>query len=321
MEAAAFERTARMGQVEPLAVVGVVAVWLSIVHGRVEGEDRLLAPIRLEPAPDLVEARLERVCTAGDDAVQDDDGLGIPVQVDEHPSLVGPGGPRGHAARLATARRRGQQTDGGIEVRDDLVSRSGDAGCSAGIVRFPEVDCVGLDVIRDVAPHPPCFEVEVGAQEDGFALDRGRVRVRNLPRLGGAHLGQEPDGGVGSANAFVHARPFAVQIVLRFIAGPGVQLDVGGLRLIGRLGALVGFVGRDAPERPVARRAPPVSVGGVVAVERAIRRDQRPLHTRFRLERILIERALRRRVEKVLTRVDSRAEYDENRRTQHQPRS
>ena len=59
----------------------------------------------------------------------------------------------------------------------------------------------------------------------------------------------------------------AVQIVLGLIAGPRIQLETGGLRLVRGLGALVGIVTRNAAERPVAGRTPPVAVGGIVAIE------------------------------------------------------
>src|SRR5437667_386820 len=93
------------------------------------------------------------------------------------------------------------------------------------------------------------------------------VGLGDRPRSQRADLLQEPNGGVGAYHAFVHARPFAVQIVLGLIAGPRIQLETGGLRLVRGLGALVGIVTRNAAERPVAGRTPPVAVGGIVAIE------------------------------------------------------
>ena len=171
VEAAAFERTSRMREIEALAVVRVVAVGLAVVHRGIEGENRFLAPVRLESAPHLVEAGFEGIRSAGDDAVEDHDGGRVLMHVDEHAPLVGPGRPLGHATRLPVARRRRQQADGRVEVRDDLGPHRGGASRRAGVVRFPEIERVSLGVVRDVAPHPPQFEVEMRAEEYGFTRD------------------------------------------------------------------------------------------------------------------------------------------------------
>src|SRR5256885_5825492 len=70
VEAAALEGTAGVRQVEPLAVIGIVAARLPVVHGCLKGEDGF-RPVGelMEPGPHAVEAEFDRVGTARDHAV------------------------------------------------------------------------------------------------------------------------------------------------------------------------------------------------------------------------------------------------------------
>ena len=327
VKAAALERTAGMRQVEPLAVIRVVAVRIVVVHRRLVGEDGLGTVLELlEAGPDAIEAGLERIGGAGqragprDDAIQGRDGERILVHVDEQPAFVGPCRPRRDATLVAVPRRRRQQLGGGIEVGKDQVGHRIHAGGRVRIVGLPanirlrgtRRDIGILVVVRNVAPHPPQLEVIVRPEKDGLAPDAIDVGIGDLTtRLLRADFGEQPQRRVGAHDAFVHARPLAIQVVLRLIAAPGVQLELGSLGLVGRLGALVGFIAGDAPERPIAGRAPPVAVRRIVAVERPVGGDQRALDAGLCRQRALVQRALRGRVEKVRAGVRDRGHRQE----------
>ena len=320
VEAAALERTAGMRQVEPLAVVGIVTVRLAVVDRRLVGEDGFRpVGVLIEAGPHAIEADFQSVRLEGviHDAVKGRDRRRILMRVLQHAALVGACGPRRDSALLPVPRRGRQQGSGGLQIGEDQLGNGIGASGRVGVVGLAIV-VVGLEVVGNVAPHAPQLEVIMRAQEERFSHDAHGIDARDLPRFGCADGLQQPNRRVGAHHAFVHTGPLAVQIVLRLIGAPRVQLELGRLRLVGGFGALVGIVSGDAPERPVAGRAAPVAVGGIVAVERAVGGDQRALDADLGRQGVHVQSALRRRVEEVRACVrDRQARQEACRSAQH----
>ena len=181
-------------------------------------------------------------------------------------ALIGSRRPRTGSALLSEARSRAEQVDRGIEIGEDLLRHGIGTTHRVGIVRLPVVG-IGFVVVGYVAPHAPQLEVIVGAEEERLAFDSHGIGLRDLAGLECTHLFEQADRRVGADHAFVHARPLPVEIILRLIPGPVVQLEVLGLVLVREGRALVGIVAGDARKGPVTGRASPVIVGGVVTVE------------------------------------------------------
>src|SRR6266480_500153 len=118
MEAAALERTAGMRQVEPLAVVGIVAVRLSVVDGRLIGEDGFRPiGVLMEAGPHAIEADFERVGAARDHAVEGRDRGRVLMRGHQYPALVGACGPRCDSTLLPVPRSGRQQGSSGLQDR------------------------------------------------------------------------------------------------------------------------------------------------------------------------------------------------------------
>ena len=152
----------------------------------------------------------------------------------------------------------------------------------------------------------------VRPQEQRFSFDAGRVGVGDFARLLLTDQLQDPQGRVRADDSFVNARPFLVQIVLRRAAGPIVELDLGGARLIEVLGPLIGIVTRHVPKNPVARGASP-GAGAAHAIEYAVGGDQRTFDASFCRQGVLIQRPLGGCVQEVLAGVRHRSHKGEER--------
>ena len=264
----------------------------------------------------MIEARFQRVVIAIPNLAQRRQGR-VPVHrvlgrgVGIHPPLVRQGRPFRRAADITIARRLAQQRPSRVEIPHQAPD---DVDTDVALLVIQVV----LGVVGNILPHPIRLEVVVGPEEDRLAPDAGGLRVVDLTRLLGAHLGQQAQRVVGARHALVDLAPLLVQIVLYLSRGPEVRLDLENGRLVAQVGPLVGVAARDAAPHPVRGGAAPRPDGARAAVERPVGGDQHAFDAARVRQGVLIEHPLRGCVQEIFAGVGDADHQGHDRRPDRQ---
>src|SRR6266446_4088194 len=278
----------RIREIQPLPPVRVACVGLAVFRRGLKRKDGLWSVhLALERSPDLVKAGFQPIRAVSYDILERRDSVRVLVVIKLDASLVGLGGPHASASLVSVTRCGREQLDRRVEILQKIH------GNRAGVlIRLTEIGFV-LAVVGDVAPHPPSLEVVVRSQKNGFSRDGLCIRGRKLRWTRGQNRFQEAKRGIGSDHAFVDYNPLAVQVVRGEGATPVVGLDGVDIGLVADVRSLVGIAARNAPPYPVAGRASPTEIFGLVGtVQRSIRCDEGSFDARAIRERRLIQRPL-----------------------------